>query len=313
MTGSPQDAAPGSVATRGDQHGDSGESPAERRARYEIEKALATRLRTASPQERRRLYPRLYDELIGQLPFHPRRRRALDSERSRRAVAQQMRWLRPWLSENATFLEVGCGDGTLAACVASAVRQAYGVDVSARLRSREHPSDCPFIVADALQLPIAAARIDVAYSNQFVEHLHPDDILPHLEEVRRVLSPGGVYVCVTPNRLHGPHDVSRGFDTYATGMHLREYTASELSELFRRACFSQVKVHLAVKRTQWILPRRVVLLIESLLQCLPPAWRLALGGSLPFRLLSVVRVSGRKPADHDATPASQGQRAVDSR
>ena len=38
-----------------------------------------------------------------------------------------------------------------------------------------------------------------------------------LANLYRALKPGAVYVCITPNRLSGPHDISLYFDSVATG------------------------------------------------------------------------------------------------
>jgi SAM-dependent methyltransferase len=95
--------------------------------------------------------------------------------------------------------------------------------------------------------------VDVAYSHQLMEHLHPDDALEQLQNIYQALKPGGIYICITPNRLSGPHDVSRYFDEVATGFHLKEYTVTELNDLFHAVGFSQVnwvknssKIHLEI-------------------------------------------------------------------
>jgi hypothetical protein len=56
-----------------------------------------------------------------------------------------------------------------------------------------------------------------------------------------VLVPGGAYICVTPNRLSGPHDISRYFDKVATGFHMKEYSIRELEATFRKAGFADVR------------------------------------------------------------------------
>jgi hypothetical protein len=60
--------------------------------------------------------------------------------------------------------------------------------------------------------------------------------------VGRALKPGGRYLVVTPNRLSGPHDISRAFDDVARGFHLKEYTYGELSRALRQAGFRRVRV-----------------------------------------------------------------------
>jgi hypothetical protein len=75
-----------------------------------------------------------------------------------------------------------------------------------------------------------------------MEHLHPDDAMEQLRSIADALRPGGRYICITPNRLTGPHDISAGFDDEARGFHLREYTYRELACAFRRAGFRRVRV-----------------------------------------------------------------------
>ena len=76
--------------------------------------------------------------------------------------------------------------------------------------------------------------MDLVFSNQLMEHLHPDDAEAELQSIFTALKPAGYYVCITPNRLTGPHDISRDFEESATGLHLKEYSTSELDSLFRR-------------------------------------------------------------------------------
>ena len=77
-----------------------------------------------------------------------------------------------------------------------------------------------------------------------MEHLHPDDASEQLTNIYEILINGGIYVCVTPNWLSGPHDISKYFDLVAKGFHLKEYTNTDLSNLFKRVGFSQVRAYL---------------------------------------------------------------------
>ena len=76
-----------------------------------------------------------------------------------------------------------------------------------------------------------------------MEHLHPDDALEQLANVYKALKPGGCYVCITPNQLSGPHDVSMYFDETATGFHLKEYTNTEILNLFQQIGFSKIDLY----------------------------------------------------------------------
>ena len=75
-----------------------------------------------------------------------------------------------------------------------------------------------------------------------MEHLHPEDAFEQLRNIIRALAPGGRYVCITPNRLNGPHDVSSHLDREATGFHIKVYTVTELARLFRAAGFAKARV-----------------------------------------------------------------------
>jgi SAM-dependent methyltransferase len=52
-----------------------------------------------------------------------------------------------------------------------------------------------------------------------MEHLHVEDAEAQLQEIHRVLRPGGHYVCTTPSVITGPHDIlgvlRRGGDGHA--------------------------------------------------------------------------------------------------
>jgi len=211
------------------------------RRHYEIEKRLAERLRTAPKAERRRLYGEVYDELFRSVP--ELRPPVADPESQRFVVGLQAAALEPFLEADTVFLELGAGDCALALHLAGRVRRVYAVDASAAAAGAgEHPDNFELVLADATELALEPASVDLAYSCHFLEHLHPEDAADHLAAVLRVLRPGGCYVCVTPNRLWGPHDVSRYFDDVPTGLHLCEYTHGDLARRLLRAGFEEAKV-----------------------------------------------------------------------
>lgn len=93
-------------------------------------------------------------------------------------------------------------------------------------------------------MPVPDGSIDFAILHQLMEHLHPDDALEQLNNILKALRKGGKYLCITPNRISGPHDVSVHFDSEAAGLHLKEYKYSELVRIFKDAGFTSVKVAL---------------------------------------------------------------------
>jgi SAM-dependent methyltransferase len=169
-------------------------------------------------------------------------------------------------------LEVGCGNGEHLRDLAARNRSCVGVDISDVVL--DPPSDLPanveLMVADAVDLsPLPARRFDVVFSSQLIEHLHPDDVPRHLHEVARVLRPGGRYIFETPNRLGGPHDVSRHFDDVATCFHLREYTNGELLTLLRQSGFRKFRSPLFRNRAYRV-SARLARLAE-----IPTDWKVA--------------------------------------
>lgn len=272
--------------------------PAALRRHYEIERELAGRLRRAAKEERRRLYGEIYDDLFRRVADLPRL--ADDPATQRRVVELQARALEPFLRPDTVFLEVGAGDGALALHVAATARRVYAVEASAAaVAGLEPPENFELVLAGATDLGLDVASVDVAYSCHFLEHLHPEDALDHAAEVRRVLRPGGVYLCVTPNRLWGPHDVSRYFDDVPAGLHLREYTHAELARLLRRAGFRRAAVLRGVGSAPRPTPVWPYAALEGALGLLPVAPRrrlmaFALGrGEPPFRPLEQVKVVAR--------------------
>jgi SAM-dependent methyltransferase len=174
-------------------------------------------------------------------------RKASDEQR-KRAVAQQMTLLRPYLEKSATFLEIGPGDCSLSLELTRHVKCVYAVDVATEIhKGLIVPENFRLFLSDGRDVPVPRSSVDLAYSNQLMEHLHPDDALTQLRGVYEALAPNGKYICVTPNRLTGPHDVSRGFDKVATGFHLKEYTIAELRQLFKDVGFSDVSHIVTVK------------------------------------------------------------------
>ena len=210
----------------------------ELREHYEVERELADRLRAASKEERRELYGVVYAERSRRIPHHPLVRAAADAEARARGVEPQVRLIRRFVRATDAFLEIGAGDAAVAIGVAPFVERATAVDVTdALVPAGGRPANFDFQVFDGFDLPLADASVDFVYSNDVVEHLHPEDLQDQLRAVRRVLRPGGRYLCVTPNRLSGPHDVSRHFATTPQGFHLREYTVGELVDALRAAGF----------------------------------------------------------------------------
>lgn len=239
------------------------------RRQFELERELADRLCAASKSERWRLYGPVYEEFFRRLPDHPQLAQKSDDAARFGQVHLQVQLLEPFLAGVQTFLEIGSGDGSLLRSLADRVSRLYTVEASETITAGdEPPPNLEVLWADSERIGLPDASIDLAFSCHFVEHLHPDDLLDHLVEVRRVLRPGAAYVCVTPNRLYGPHDISRSFSETARGLHLREYTHQELARALRMAGFGRVRALAGVGRPPALWPLLPITLLETALGAL---------------------------------------------
>ena len=206
----------------------------------------------------------------------------------------------PFLSEKALVLEIGAGNCALAAYLAPFIGTMIALEVCEEALSQVTlPQNLSLVLSDALCLALPAESVDLAYSCHVLEHLHPEDVDEHLREVRRVLKPGGAYVCVTPNRLLGPHDVSKYFGDEPSGLHLQEYAYGDLARLFRESGYTKLKVLRGLGRPPTPWPTWPYTLFEYPLSLSPVSVRRRalklLGGQPPFRPLEQVKLVAEKP------------------
>jgi SAM-dependent methyltransferase len=235
---------------------------------YQVEKELSDRLRGANREQRRSLYPLVYDELFQRVLDHPQLKHK-SAGHSRSEVRNLQKLLRPYLSPHQTFLEIGTGDCALASEIAPLVAKVYAVDVSAAIvDNAKLPPNVELLLSDGCTVPCPKNDVDVAFSNQVMEHLHPEDALFQLRDIYDVLKPNGLYVCLTPNRLSGPHDISLFFDETATGFHLKEYTFGELAGLFRKVGFRRLTAIVGGRGIYVPVPVGVMTSIERMVSAL---------------------------------------------
>jgi SAM-dependent methyltransferase len=268
---------------------------AELREHYEIEKELANRLRNSSRDERGQLYSKVYNELFQRVPAHPQLTRVRHPSVVEGIVHDKLALLSRFLSPETVFLEVGAGDCRLALAVAERAKQVYAVDVSAEVSAgAQFPPNFSFRLSRGTDIPVPMNSVDVAYSFQLMEHIHPDDAVEQLGNIYNALAPGGCYVCITPNRISGPHDVSRFFDNVASGFHLKEYTLTELDGLFRKAGFADVTACVGLRGKFTEIRSNVFRPIERAIERLPHRAGKALAAAPVFRNFFLAAIVGKK-------------------
>jgi SAM-dependent methyltransferase len=269
-------------------------------AHYELERRLAMGLRTASKAEREQgLYTQLYDTLLGELDDHPRKRPVTKRglERRERYVKRQVRMILERTPKDSIFVEMGGGDCDVALRVAPHVAQSIAIDVTDELLPPDAAApNFQFIKTAGIAVPLPDASVDFVYSNQVMEHLHPEDAVEQVREILRILKPGGQYLCRTPNKTSGPHDVSRYFDVVAAGTHMKEYSYSDIASIFAKSGFTNVRIILAARAFALVvIPPALAFAIEDLFGRVPRRLHTSICRNPAVRALLGVTIIGEKP------------------
>ena len=125
-------------------------------------------------------------------------------------------------------LEIGTGTGYGVDIIAPNVEHFVTLDKHRSEELGALPANVEFLEAKVPPLPFADDSFDCVVSFQVIEHIKRDRAF--VEEVRRVLKPGGRFIVSTPNR---PMSLTRN------PWHVREYDAKQFGELL--ASFSKVE------------------------------------------------------------------------
>ncbi len=270
-------------------------SPERIRAHYEVERELADRLRHSTLAERRDLYGQVYDELLRRVPDHPRLTRKTHAAESQQRVQENMMLLGRFLRPETAFLEIGAGDCCLSLSVARQVKKCYALEVSKEILDKVQPEpNMELVLSNGRDIPLPEGSVTLAYSNQVIEHIHQDDAEAQMQSIFRTLAKGGRYLCITPNRINGPHDVSMYFDSVATGMHIKEYSVGDLDALFRRVGFTRTEAWVGVRGKYARVPIGLLRLFENTLGLMPGGLRKRLGKLPIVRNILFISVVGIK-------------------
>jgi demethylmenaquinone methyltransferase/2-methoxy-6-polyprenyl-1,4-benzoquinol methylase len=101
------------------------------------------------------------------------------------------------------LLDVACGTGDLLFAARPRVRFAAGLDVTHRmLQLARGKETAPFITGDMVALPFAAASFSVVTAGYGLRNV--PDLAAALDEIRRVLAPGGRVLSLDFNRPEHP-------------------------------------------------------------------------------------------------------------
>ena len=214
-------------------------TPEQLEQHYRLEKQLAARIMNAPESERTQVSLEAYDELFSTITWHDG---LLNTEQRRLQVQENYKPFLRMVGSGQDVLELGCGNGAQMQALGPLNKRCVGIDISETVLDHQAnmPPNVELKIADATNLFLLEDNaFDVVFSTQLVEHIHPEDVQRHFDEIARVLRPGGRYICETPHPFTGPHDVSFHYDDVATCFHLKEYTFGEILTLMRHAGFAR--------------------------------------------------------------------------
>jgi SAM-dependent methyltransferase len=121
-----------------------------------------------------------------------------------RNLAYRLRKISSRVVVSGQWLDCGCADGSYTSGLLGAgATSVIGTDVeqdriAAARRQWSDATGLRFEVAPAEDLPFADASFDGVLMNEVLEHVRDEN--RSLEEIHRVLRPGGVVVVISPNR-----------------------------------------------------------------------------------------------------------------
>ncbi len=144
------------------------------------------------------------------------------------------------LVEGKDVLDIACGEGYGSAMLSGSASSVVGVDISAeavahaRLAYAGKPG-LVFKEGSAAAIPLADHSVDVVVSFETIEH--HDQHVEMIDEIRRVLRPGGLLVISSPNR-----PVYSDKAGHHNEFHVKELDFTELDELLRTR-FPQVRYY----------------------------------------------------------------------
>jgi SAM-dependent methyltransferase len=132
--------------------------------------------------------------------------------------------------------DFGCGTGYGTCNLSEVARSIVGADISAEAidaarrefldeKARAHLDYRVIEPIERAPLPFEENTFDTVLSFQVIEHVH--DVDRYLREVRRVLRPGGVFVCATPDRRTRLFPRQLPFNRF----HLREWEPQAFEKL----------------------------------------------------------------------------------
>lgn len=110
------------------------------------------------------------------------------------------------LTPQSQVLDLCCGSGQTTRFLVEKSAQVTGLDASPRsiARAQQNVPQASYVQAWAEAMPLADASFDLVHSSVALHEMQPEQLQQILQEVHRVLRPGGVFACVDFHRPTNP-------------------------------------------------------------------------------------------------------------
>jgi 2-polyprenyl-3-methyl-5-hydroxy-6-metoxy-1,4-benzoquinol methylase len=135
--------------------------------------------------------------------------------------------------KNADVLDVGTGDGVLAAKLLDSVKKFYGLDISEGriFRCADTYGQGNFIIADAEELPFKEGSFDCIVASELIEHLiEPERFVL---SAYYVLKSGGILIVSTPSALWYENNIGE----ILKDQHLHTFSPRKLKNILEKTGF----------------------------------------------------------------------------
>ncbi|MBG1269810.1 class I SAM-dependent methyltransferase [Nostoc sp. WHI] len=224
-------------------------------AHWELEKDLTKKLLKSNSENRWEVFERAYTDIYSKLQLQNSllKKSRPTLEKKDESVDKYETWIEIIGSPPKKIYEIGSGKGEMIAYFAICGFECKATEITKERGSKyvTEPSPClSWGNSDGVHLDNFEPTefYDLVVSNQVIEHLHPDDLIVHLESAYKILIKQGRYIFTTPHCHTGPHDISAvfGYDT-PQGMHLKEYTYKELCNSLKLSGYKRISCAVPAK------------------------------------------------------------------
>jgi ubiquinone/menaquinone biosynthesis C-methylase UbiE len=117
-----------------------------------------------------------------------------------------------------------------------------------------------FMLLNATELPFAADSFDIIVSMETIEHVKEYE--KYLNECKRVLKNGGLFICSTPNREIISPGLKKPLHYHP---HVKEFSISEFKSILERYYQNVEMYGIGVQSKKRVIMRRLKLKVESLI------------------------------------------------